>query len=315
MTGFSIFDALSDIKDEYLAESETRTAKKRPALPKWSRIAAAAACVCLLAGGAAVALYPATHHGHPVGWRAVEPQADSENGVFLPNPQINLNAKIGETAQMIGFFIWGGRYYEVYAWDNTWTAGEYVCTSNGLIDEWTQKDGYVDGAGSVPGDFYAVEGYDPDFLLCSPVGGVLYINNAGMHLTQGSEILSERFHMTETETDIRFLSREDWFYSLRDWQEVPEDALPAVQELLTVLTDAPFIYTDEVPLPDGQSSIYDTLECCHIEVMTADGVPVHLRLCRGGYVLIECFRDICLQIPENGLPAYEAALTALGIEP
>ena len=45
------------------------------------------------------------------------------------------------------------------------------------------EDGYVDLAGSIGGDFYAVNGYDPEFMLCmkSDNGNLqLYICNNGL---------------------------------------------------------------------------------------------------------------------------------------
>lgn len=322
MKGFSIFDALSDTREEYLAESEKDYAKKQKVYPKWMKITAAAACVCLLAGGAAAAIRSPAVRDEKQKYEGTgekkDPQFDYENAVRIPMPEFSLKASDGAASDMAAFFIRNGKYYECCDWGNTWKVGEYVCTANGLIDEWTKKDGYVDGAGSVSGKFYAVEGYDPDFLLCSEPSydgeSVIYINNAGFYLTQGSEILSGGFRMTGEETDIKWISRDDWYHSVGEWKAVSEEALPAVQEMLDGLFGAPFVYMSDVLRTEKIGNIYDTLECCHMKIMTSGGVPVHLRFCRGGYVVIDCIRDVCMKVPENRMPAYEAALSALGIE-
>ena len=58
-------------------------------------------------------------------------------------------------------------------------------TATGLIDEWTPKEGYVELAGSVSGDFYTVNGFDPTFLLCMKEDGdaiQLFVCNSGITL-------------------------------------------------------------------------------------------------------------------------------------
>ena len=75
--------------------------------------------------------------------------------------EVSLSAN--ENAAMLAFFIYQGRCYVQYEWIDHGDAlvGEYLGTATGLIDEWTPQEGYVDLAGSVQGDFYAVNGYDP----------------------------------------------------------------------------------------------------------------------------------------------------------
>ena len=79
----------------------------------------------------------------------------------IPPLEVSLSSELA--ADMIGFFIYEGRCYVQYNHIDNGTdlIGEYLGTATGLIDEWTPKEGYVDFAGSVRGDFYSVKGYDP----------------------------------------------------------------------------------------------------------------------------------------------------------
>lgn len=311
MKGNDIFDALGDTKDTHLAEAEAYKAKTRKTL-LLSRVLAAAACLCLIVGVAA---------GARNRTGTDDPQPDPETP-YLAVPKLSLSAKVGQSADMIGFMIHDGRVYVEYDAEDV-DIGSYVCTTSGLIDEWTEKDGYVDGAGTIIGDFYEVKGYDPAFLLArvDPIDDgkrMLYVNNSGMYLPQGSQLLMSRFHITGTETDIRYLSREDWFYGEAPVpQQVSTETVGAVQELLGILGGAPFAYMEkefpEFPTVNG-GSIYDTLERFHLYVKTADGVVVHLRLLEGGYVLVDHFYDVCMKVPENGMKCYETVLKLLGKE-
>ena len=96
MKGFSIFDALSDTREEYLAESEKDYAKKQKVYPQWMKITAAAACVCLLAGGAAAAIRSPAVRDEKQKYEGTgekkDPQFDYENAVRIPMPEFSLKA-------------------------------------------------------------------------------------------------------------------------------------------------------------------------------------------------------------------------------
>ena len=103
-----------------------------------------------------------------------------------------------------------------YEWleDNGAIAGEPLGTATGLIDEWTPKDGYVELAGSVSGEFYTVNGFDPSFMLCMKHDDrriSTYICNSGITLKYGSDLYEDRLHLSKNNISAEYESRESWY--------------------------------------------------------------------------------------------------------
>lgn len=76
-----------------------------------------------------------------------------------------------------------------------------------------EKNGYVDFAGSVPGDFYTVNGYDPSTMLCTKAedGTVLiYFNDNGFTLYRGSDLSNDRLHLDNNYASVEYQTRYDW---------------------------------------------------------------------------------------------------------
>ena len=103
--------------------------------------------------------------------------------------------------------------------DSSKIVGEYLGTATGLIDEWTPRDGYVELAGSVEGDFYSVKGYEPSFLLCMQKEGTvsLYVREGGTvsytHLQQALK----REYLEETKIEVEPQNIIGMRFSMHDW--------------------------------------------------------------------------------------------------
>jgi len=286
-----ILNAMTHVKDEYIeAAAPTGTRAPRHWWIKWASVAA---CLCLCAG-AVFAFAP---------WRDRTPDvirpSISEDGVTIPPLEITLNRDIGMISDMIGFFIYGGRVYVHYQHVNTAeVVGEYVGTSTGMIDEWTKEDGYVDFAGSIGGDFYTVKGFDPAFMLCMTDGNTatLFINNNGMTLKTGADLYEDRVHLKGNIQQVTAETRESWYLTRLKVMEIGEEHRETVDRFVDALYAAPFMISSDIPLAEGESSIYDALEIYHLYLYTADSVPVHLRLFRGGYVILQGMFDVCVYV-------------------
>ena len=176
--------ALSDISDEFVLEA-AQPKRRSPALP----ILAAAACVCLV-----LLCAFALRAGDPSGI-APQPPISGELTVTIPLVDKDIGSPINE-ACMVAFFIYEGRFYESYDAAPIALRGEKLGTVNGSIDEWSSPTDYAELSGSIGGDFYAVEGYDPGFLLCKDLSDgevMLYINNRGITVHKGAELFDEGF--------------------------------------------------------------------------------------------------------------------------
>ena len=203
---------------------------------------------------------------------------------------------------MEALFIYEGRCYVQYGTlaDASHLIGEKLGTATGLIDEWTEEDGYVELAGSVFGDFYSVNGFDSDFVLCMPCENdtvEIYINNNDLTLYTGADILVDRFQIDGNFT-AKTMSRERWYNSDGVPAELDEEATEQVWALVEALFEAPFVYVEDVQLPEGAKNIYDT-ELYHLYLQLDNGMMVHLRLFDGGYVQIDGLRPVCLQVDEG----------------
>ena len=289
-------EALNEVENKYIDEAISY--KKKAKKPVWIGWAAAAACVCLVIFGALFLRQPA-----PV-LDSDNPFTVSEDGVTIPKMNVSLAAD--NAADMVAFFIYQGRCYVQYEWvyEAESLVGEYLGTATGLINEWTPADGYVDFAGSVRGDFYAVNGYDPTFMLCMQDGddGAVqtYICDNGITLKYGSELYEDRLHLSENIVSAQFESRDSWYYS-RGERYPLDDSDAAVTAFLSALDSALFMPYNEVPL-NGRSHLSE-MELYHLYFQMQNGTTVRLRLHENGYVRFDGMWSLCVQIPEESFNA------------
>ena len=209
-----LYQSFGAVDDDILVRSET--AAYGPKKPVFTVLAAAAGVI--LAAGA---VFAGIRLFGPDRASAQKPAVSSgaartEDGVSLPAMEVSLDKDGNGETDMIGFFIYQGRVYSQYDWvsGDADIIGEHLGTAAGLIDEWTPKDGYVELAGSVQGDFYAVKGYDPSVMLCmrQAAGEIeLYVCSTGITMKYGAELFRDRLHLAEDIAGIRFETRDSWF--------------------------------------------------------------------------------------------------------
>lgn len=302
MNSSDLYKAISDVDDDILERSE---AAPRGGMGKksWVKWVAIAACLCLVIAGAAMWERPAP--AQPEGSKITV----SEDGVTIPPMEVTLAADV--EADMIGFFIYQGRCYVQYGGidGNVDILGEYLGTATGMIDEWTPKDGYVELAGSVQGDFYAVKGYDPSFMLCmkEATGSIsTYICNTGITLKYGSELYEDRLHLSDGIQAVQYESRFSWYFSKGELYQM-ERIGKVVTDFIRELDCAQFVPCDSIPLSAGQTAFADT-ELYHMYFRMKDGTTVHLRLHENGYVRFDGLWSVCVQVPEE---SYDALLALL----
>lgn len=301
-------NALNMLHDSIIAETDAlrnppqaKTPAKYP-LIKWG---AAAACLCLLASGIMLLKQPAEPGTNDACGINV-----SEDGVTIPPMEVNLSKSSNMNAEMIAFFIYHGKTYELYEhlYNNTDIVGEYLGTATGLIDEWTPQEGYVEFAGSVQGAFYAVKGYDPSFMLCmkdAPGTVTTFVCNTGITLKYGYELYEDRLRLAGNYSAIEYESRDSWYYSKGNVRRLNNGS--AIEDFIKRLNAAEFIPDSRVPLKSGQSSIADT-EIYHLYFRMNNGTTVHLRLCEDGYVRYQGILPLCVRIPQE---SYDALLELL----
>ena len=290
-----LYNSFNEVDDDILERSETASKEKKKLV--WLKWAAAVACLCLVVG-ISMHMRDRTLLTERKNGREI---SVSDAGVSIPPLDVYLGNDI--EANMIGFFIYHGSCYVHYEWlENAENiVGEYLGTAIGLIDEWTPKDGYVELAGSVKGDFYSVNGYDPSFMLCivHESGDIsTYVCNTGITIKYGSELYEDRIHLTGNYHKIQFETRSSWYESKGEVHSL-EDGM-VVSSFIDALNAAEFIPWGSVPTIEGHttSSIYDT-EIYHVYFSMDNGTMVHLRLYENGYVRFQGMLDICVQLPSE----------------
>lgn len=292
MKNEDIFDALGSIRDCYIEE-----ALKKKRKPVWLKAMAAAACALLII--CAVWIWKQSKNPSSEGSGVYA----TKDGIVIPPLKVSLSAEENASMSMVGFLIYEGRCYvaDERLADKKALKGEYLGTSNGLIDEWTPKEGYVDYAGSVKGDFFAVSGYDPVFMICMEreTGELLIlVNNNDLVLKKGSELFEDRLHLSNFDY-VQYQSREDWYYGRGNIRSYGASYDTVLADFTAALGDADFMRIEDIPLEDGQDNVYDSKEICHLYFQMADGMTVHLRCFEGGYVRYSGIMDVCVRIGED----------------
>lgn len=290
-----ILDALEKVDEELIMEAAPGNKPPKKAKNKaWMKWGAMAACLCLIVGGGILGMTTLLPKEESSGFTV------SEDGITIPAMEVSLSTETSAMADMIGFFIYEGRCYVQYEhiYEEAEIVGEYLGTATGTIDEWTPKEGYVDFAGSIRGDFYSVNGYDPKFMLCTKAAnGVVttYICNNGITLKYGKELYEDRLHLSENIIGVQYESRMSWYQSIGEKYELDiKEAF--IQEFISQLDTEEFLLCRDVVEQEGWEHMADS-EIYHMYFMMNNGTKIHLRLHENGYVRFQGLTDLCVKVP------------------
>lgn len=225
---------------------------------------------------------------------------ENKKGVTIPKMEVYLGNTEELAADMIAFFIHNGRCYVQYdlVKNGADFVGKRVGTIRGMIDEWTPEDGYVDGAGSVTGDIYEVEGVSPDFMLCMVWDdGVVetYINNNGISLEKGSDLVDDRLHLRANFETVSFQTDKEYSHTQKAPNELPEDTKKLFQQFLDSFAEHEFVYMEgKSYYPYGGNT--DNSHIYHLYFTTENGLVIRFSLMGDGYVCFPWINGVCVQI-------------------
>ena len=323
-----MIEAVEALRGENRVKSSVKSSIISRIKGSWPKWGALAACVCLAVlvlaavrgegflpkretseGLEKAVLKPEKETVAPSSEAVAIPEAGLETaeecfeGVMIPKREVNLNKAYAATADMLAFFIYEGRVYIECGWieEGLALAGECLGRATGTIDEWTKRDGYVELAGSVTGDFYAVNGYNPSFMLCMKGNGDsirILVNDNDIALKTGKDLFEDRLHLTGNYDAVEYQTSSDWAGSTGEPIVLSEAYEKQIGQFVEAVNAAPFMLTEDVPLDEGERNIYDR-EIYHVFFRMKDGMTVHMRLYKGGYVRFQGIRDACVQVDSS----------------
>ena len=270
---YYFMDALHLLDEEMVFEVDALRMKKQFRIKKternWKKWGILAAGICLLMVGVNM-------------WMSL---AESDNLFETMESEGTATTEI--MADMIAFFIYQGNMYEQYEIvDEPELVGAYVGTVIGQIDEWSKEDAYVESAGSVQGNLYEVNGFSPEFMLCMKQddGSVsTYINADGLVLEKGDDLFEGCLHLAGNYQEVQYQTRDEWYYSTGEPKTIPEEYAEDVTRFVGALNDGEIIAAVSYPVKEGEEDIY-AAEIYHMYFTMENGMQIHLRLFKNGYV-------------------------------
>lgn len=224
---------------------------------------------------------------------------NGDNGITIPKREVYLAKNDGVEMDMLAFFIYEGRVYisfGEYGNISDEIVGEYLGTSTGMIDEWTPKDGYVDFAGSIEGDFYSVNGYDKEFMLCmkDSDGTVsIFYNDNGITLYQSSDLFEERLHLKGNYVQAYYQNDKEWNYG-EGYHNVDSQDMNIIDSFVDALNSGSLIRVD-----GNETNMYSLNQIYHLYLEMNNGIVLHFRLYEGGYVRFEGVPGVRVKIDES----------------
>lgn len=234
----------------------------------------------------------------------------TEEGVYIPQSKLSLVERDDVCYSWVGpIAIYNGRSYIglgiVDDVDES-LLGEHLGTCTGLVKEWSDPYEYVDFSGNMEGELYAIKGYDTDFMIglktsfedSSDAISAL-INGNDITLTTGADIFEKRLHLAGNYDKVTYQSREDWYESKGNIKTFDKASSDILSDFVNSLNKGKVMLTDEIPLEDKDSSIFDEKELCHLVFYKKDGIAIELRCMEGGYVFFDGMRQVCVKMSEK----------------
>ncbi len=286
MTNRDIFKAAGGISDGLIDEAAAPRKSRRGVI---SGVAALAACAAIalivwqpreVSEAEPAESAPAASSAATAGNGVFAP-AEPFEPVYIPPEPMPEAPEAGMAADMIGFFIHDGRMYtQTTQYVGASLLGERVASVTGDIDEWSGAEEYVEGASSVAGEVFAVNGYDEGFRLAlvTDAGAELYDCLSGISLSSGADLFESRLHI-ENAVAAWCVADEDWEWELDSRRYID---LEALEPFVATLLASPMQDWDRGS-ENGDIYDFDYAEA-HLYLELADGAVVPLRLFENGCV-------------------------------
>lgn len=221
----------------------------------------------------------------------------SKDGITIPKKKVSLEEGTS-AAGMVEFFVYKGRSYAKYDTIKKDVRDSCLGRVKNTIDEWTEKDEYVDFSGNIEGDIYSVKGYDSEFMLCmkQESGIVIYINDNDFKLKKGADLFEKRLKISEDCSEVTYETQDSWAWDKKQFHILDKKENDIVNSFAAALNDGKFMWVEEIPREDENDNPYEELQIYHVYLQMESGINIHLRLFKGGYVSFDGVTEVCVPI-------------------
>ena len=311
MKEYDILEAIGDINPKYVNNASTSTTVKKS--NHYFRWIAIAACLCLVT---ILTLVSITNNVKTEdNNEAINEAIDVTDGIYIPPVKLPESDSTVE-ADMIGLVVYNGNIYtqaadyfdsEVQKIESL--IGEHLGTAMGNINEWSSKNEFSNEfASTIPGEIYAVNGYDTDFRICIKLEYEDQNGNPAVHiqfleklnditLNTGKDLFETKLHIKDNINTIYWQSHNDWNLANNNLHKATINS-DTWSEFLDHVDRGIFTVFWNPDIING-SSIYDTEKQIHLILEMKDGTTLRLILIEGGYVGYNSLNWYLVKIPEN----------------
>lgn len=256
-----IFTAISETEPQFLRETERVRQKGKHRRRRLAGSAGALCLLCLLGGGWLLAQEQPTEE-IPVS--SLSSTLPSGQGVTIPESQGIPGKGILSSFRYPALFYEGREYRGTAFLSDSSLLGACLGTVETPLGEaeygnlqrllstpaGAAYEDYYEPAGTTAGDFFSVEGYDPEFLLCMEESGQLrlFLSGEGRTFFTGEDLFGKLFSSKgrgkrlALGTDSKSLSGEpeDFLQALCQSPAVPKSEIPQEipREMVLELTDS-----------------------------------------------------------------------------
>ena len=165
-----------------------------------------------------------------------------------------------------------------------------IFTENDLTGEKVEAESKFEGYYLEP--LYTVNGYDPDFLLCSKLNtgsNYLYFRSTNLDFKNGGELFEGKLHLKERLETVVYESQRSKFTSSMNYYELTSTE-NLFSEFLDEIYDGEFV-SGSVSRSEGL--VY------HLYLMQNDGMMIYLYINNEGQVCFEGLKNKYIQLSDD----------------
>lgn len=126
-------------------------------------------------------------------------------------------------------------------------------------------------------------------------------------LTESDKLFEDYLHLAGNYQEVQYQTRDEWYYGTGEPKTIPEEYAEEVTRFVGALDDGEIIAAVSYPVKEGEEDIY-AAEIYHMYFQMENGMQIHLRIFKNGYVAFAGAPEQLVQVEE---PAFEEMIQVL----